>query len=352
MSNSIIANIIKDRENEIYHSSNKINEIHCKKLDAYIKSYKKIGMGGQGFVLDWFDTLVIKIVPWRKEYKKKYSQKKVIKRVQELIINNKDQKSKLFIPIVPKIIFCSDHYIFLMEKIKKKYGELLSENYLNGDKYNTTKFAKSIILQQLTALNFYYQKGYMHGDTHLFNKMFYKIPKKYKQNFKVKYNINELNYEIEYNDYIFMFIDFDSIRKINEKDKLFIKAKGNYNIMHELLNIFKIFKLENINEYFITVLEHSSIYYKHEKYLRYKPKKYNQFYNDLYKKDLKFKEYIDNFNYNKLENNISKQHNNNIFFKVPNKLGEFIHNIYLNNFNIIETKDIKKIIKFIYEMKI
>ena len=112
----------------------------------------------------------------------------------------------------------------------------------------------------------------MHGDTHLFNKMFYKIPKKYKQNFKVKYNINELNYEIEYNDYIFMFIDFDSIRKINEKDKLFIKAKGNYNIMHELLNIFKIFKLENINEYFITVLEHSSIYYKHEKYLRYKPK--------------------------------------------------------------------------------
>ena len=44
-------------------------------------------------MLDWFDTLVIKIVPWRKEYENKYSQKKVIKRLQELIINNTDQKA-------------------------------------------------------------------------------------------------------------------------------------------------------------------------------------------------------------------------------------------------------------------
>ena len=68
-----------------------------------------------------------------------------------------------------------------------------------------------------------------------------------------------------------MFIDFIVLEKLMKKINYLLKLKE---IIILCMNycIFKIFKLENINEYFIAVSEHISIYYKHAKYLRYKPK--------------------------------------------------------------------------------
>ena len=325
--------IIKHRIDEASHSSNKINEVHCKKIEQYQKTYKKIGQGQQGFIIDWFGALVLKIVPWHSDKDKKYVQEQILERINILI----KKKNSLFLPIIPKIINCSQHYIIIMEQFNNTFINFMKINF-NNDKYNNAKFAKNLCLQYLTILNLFYEKKFMHGDTKIKNLMFYKIPPKFKRNFKIKKKINDFNYEIEIIDYILTIVDFDSIILYpEEKDIIMKKYKYRVKIIHELLKLFKIFKIND--QYFHIIDEHTLDFHKITKKLQYQPKKYNDFFINLYKNNHEFKNIINNY-----KNTKNKFQNKNIYlFKYPNEIGKYIFNVYFNYFDILNSEKLENI---------